>query len=204
MQQSFVIFHPATLLLGWGVFVALVQPLTDVALAWFAVVTLPIAGIVAPRRAWFLFHRTRWLLLSIALMFLLATPGQRLPGALGDMGVTLDGVSLALEHILRLLLLLASLAIVHERLGTIGMMAGLHWLLAPLAHWRTLRERIVVRLMLVLDHVESAPATSWREWLDRDLPGPDRMTLDAGNFTLLDWTVFAMLAVFYILSGVAT
>ena len=204
MQQPFVIFHPATLLFGWGVFVALVQPLGDVALAWIAAFTLPMAGIVAPRRAWLLFRRTRWLLLSIALMFSLATPGQRLPGALGDMGVTLDGLSLALEHILRLLLLLASLAIVHERLGTIGMMAGLHWLLAPLAHWRTLRERIVVRLMLVLDHVENAPATSWREWLDRDLPGPDRMALDAGTFSLVDWTIFVLLAVFFVLSGAAT
>lgn len=201
MQQPAVIFHPATLLFGWGVFVALVQPLSDVTLAWIAAVTLPMAGFIAPQRAWLLFRRTRWLLLSIALMFSLATPGQRLPGALGDMGVTLDGVSLAFEHILRLLLLLASLAIVHERLGTIGMMAGLHWLLAPLAHWRTLRERIVVRLMLVLDHVESAPATSWREWLDRDLPGPDRMTLDAGTFNVVDWTVLVLLAVSFILSG---
>lgn len=196
-----MIFHPATQLFGWGVFVALVQPLADVALAWIAAITLPLAGFVAPRRIWGLLRRTRWLLLSVALLFPLATPGQRLPGAMGEVGITWDGLSLALEHILRLLLLLASLAIVHERLGTTGMMAGLHWLLAPLAHWRTLRERIVVRLMLVLDHVENAPATSWREWLDRDSPGPDRMTLYVGTLSLVDWVVFTLLVVFFVLSG---
>jgi hypothetical protein len=196
-----VIFHPATLLFGWGVFVALVQPLAGVTLMSIAAIILPMAGILATRRAWLLLRRTRWLLFSIALLFSFATPGQRLAGAMGEMGLTVEGLSLALEHILRLLLLLASLAIVHERLGTIGMMAGLHWLLAPLAHWRTLRERIVVRLMLVLDHVENAPATSWREWLDRDLAGPDRMTLYAGTLSLADWIVLASLVAFFILSG---
>jgi len=199
-----VIFHPATLLLGWGVFVALVQPLFIAPLAWLAAVILPIAGILASRRTLLLFRRTRWLLLSIALLFPLATPGQRLPGVFGNIGFTFDGLLLALEHILRLLLLLASLAIVHERLGTAGMMTGLHWLLAPLAHWRTLRERIVVRLMLVLEHVENAPATSWREWLDHDLVGPNRMTLDVGTFSRIDWVVSALLVLFIILSGVST
>jgi hypothetical protein len=122
-------------------------------------------------------RRARWLLLSIALLFALATPGQRLPGALGDLGITQDGLLLAAEHVVRLVLLLASLAIVHERLGTNGMMAGLYWLLAPLSKWRAMRERIVVRLMLVLDNVENAPSGNWREWLSTDLPGPDHLSL---------------------------
>lgn len=169
--------HPATLLLAWGGFIFALQPLSPAALVYVAMAALPLVWLLARRRILQLMRRARWLLLSIALLFALATPGQRLPGALGDLGVTQDGLLLAAEHVVRLVLLLASLAIVHERLGTSGMMAGLYWLLAPLSKWRAMRERIVVRLMLVLDHVESAPVGNWREWLSTDLPGPDRISL---------------------------
>jgi uncharacterized membrane protein YqjE len=135
------------------------------------------------------------LLLSIAVMFALATPGQRLSGTIGDLGVTVDGLLMACEHILRLLLLLASLALLHERLGTPGMMAGLHWLLRPLAGWQALRERIVVRLMLVLDYVESAPAGDWRHWLSADVAGPSRLELAVMPMRRRDWAVLGLLMV---------
>ncbi len=188
-----MIFHPATLLFAWGGLVTLMQPLGPKSLAWIAVVILPLAVLFARRRTLTLIRRSRWLFLSIALLFVLATPGQRLPGFVGDVGVTRDGILLAAEHVLRLLLLLASLATLHERLGTTGMMAGMHWLLAPIARWRTLRERIVVRLMLVLDHVEGAKAANWREWLNGDQQGADHLTLVVGTARAIDWVTMALL-----------
>lgn len=183
--------HPASLLFAWGAFAFLLQSLPVFALAWVAAGVLPLAWLLARRRSLLLLKRTRWLFLSIILLFTLATPGQRLPGMFGDLGITVDGLLLAVEHVLRLMLLLASLAVIHEHLGTSGMMAGLHWLLLPLARWRALRERIVVRLLLVLDHVESAPAAGWRQWLSRDLPGPSRLDLTIGSLGYADWLVFA-------------
>lgn len=183
--------HPATLLFAWGALVFLLQSLPVSALAWVAAGVLPAAWLLASRRSFLLLKRARWLFLSIILLFTLATPGQRLPGFAGELGITLDGVLLAFEHAMRLTLLLASLAAIHEHLGTSGMMAGLHWLLQPLSRWRTLRERIVVRLMLVLDHVENSPATGWRQWLSRDLPGPASLDLAIGSLGYADWLVFA-------------
>jgi len=198
-----VILHPATLLLAWAVLVGLVQPLPAAALAWLAAVLLSLAWAFARRRTLALLRRTRWLFLSIILLFALATPGQRLPGVVGDLGITHDGILLAAEHVLRLLLLLASLAVLHERLGTPGMMAGLYWLLAPLARWRALRERIVVRLMLVLDQVENAPSTTWRDWLNLDIGGPDRLPLAVGSLHLVDWLALASLGLLvYLQAGV--
>jgi hypothetical protein len=156
--------HPATVLLVWVAFVVILQPLSAPGLAWAALAALPLPVLLAGNRTYVLIRRARWLLLSIAVLFALATPGERVPGGIGDLGVTYDGLRLAAEHILRLVLLLASLALLHEHLGTTGMMAGLHWLLTPLAGWRTLRERIVVRLMLVLDYVETSPGGNWRDW----------------------------------------
>ncbi len=170
------------------------QPLATTALAAAAAVLLPLAFLFARRRTLLLLRRARWLLLSIAVLFALATPGQRLPGMAGDLGLTQDGLLLAAEHVLRLILLLASLAVLHERLGTAGMMAGLYWLLAPLSLWRTMRERIVVRLMLVLDHVENAPGGNWRDWLRADVSGPDSLSLSVASMRLADWLVLLLVS----------
>jgi energy-coupling factor transport system permease protein len=185
--------HPATLLLAWGVLVVFLQSSSVTTLAWAAAAVVPLACILAPRRVFLLFKRTRWLLLSIVVLFAFATPGQRLTGFLGDMGVTWDGVLLASEHFLRLVLLLATLAVLHGHLGTTGMMAGLYWLLSPLAQWRLLRERVVVRLMLVLDYVENKPLIRWRDWLNHDLASPEYLQLAAGPLSLFDGFVFGML-----------
>jgi hypothetical protein len=197
-----VTFHPATLLFAWGGFVAMLQALPPDALGWIAAILLPLAIFVARRRVMALVRRTRWLLISIAILFAFATPGQRLPGIGGDLGITFDGLLLAAEHLLRLLLLLASLAAVHERLGTTGMMMGLHWLLGPLGQWRTLRERIVVRTLLVLDQVENAPVSTWREWLKGDTAERSQLSLTVGSLRAVDWLVLASLVMIILLSGV--
>jgi energy-coupling factor transport system permease protein len=191
--------HPATLLFAWGVLAVSLQSSPVSVLALIAAALIPVALFLARRRAWVLLRRARWLLLSIIVLFAFATPGQRLDGFAGDMGLTRDGFLLASEHVLRLALLLVSLAVVHETLGTSGMMTGLHWLLTPLAGWRALRERIVVRLMLVLDYVENAPVMRWRDWLNRDLAGPDHLELAAGSLGLFDWLVLVALGMIVLL-----
>lgn len=187
-------FHPATQLLAWVGFIVAVQSMTAAALAGAAIVLLPLCLFGARSRALNLVRRSRWLLLSIMLLFAFGTPGQRLPGSLGEIGITYDGLLLASEHMMRLVLLLATLALLHERLGTSGLMAGLHWLLTPFAAWRSLRERIVVRLMLVLEYVESAPGGDWRAWLAEDPPGPDALSLAVRQVRPADWAVLALLA----------
>jgi hypothetical protein len=190
--------HPATWLLTWGGLVVLTQSVSLAALAGTALVVIPASLIWSGARVRRLLLRTRWLFLSIAVLFLFAVPGERLPGPAGDLGMSLDGIALAAEHLLRLLLLLASLALLHERLGTGGMMTGIHWLLTPLARWRALRERIVVRLMLVLDYVETTPGRGWRAWLAPESSGPERLSLEARAIGRPDWLALALLAMLMI------
>lgn len=190
--------HPATWLIVWACYAALLQSFGLSVLAGAAVLTLPLVLGFARRRGYLLLRRARWLFLSIAVMFALATPGERLPGALGDMGVTWDGLSLAAEHVLRLSLLLASLALLHEHLKTEGLMAGLYWLLSPLSGLRRLRERIVVRLMLVLEQAEKPVARDWRAWLDSGNDGDSddgaaQVTLSTGRAGAVDWIVLGFL-----------
>jgi hypothetical protein len=185
--------HPATLLILWGAVILVLQNVPVAPLAWLALLVLPASLFLASRRTRILLRRTRWLLLSIAILFGFAIPGERLPGAFGDLGMTFDGLHMAAEHVLRLVLLLASLALLHQHLGNGGFMAGLHWLLAPLSHWRATRERIIVRLMLVLDYVENDPTAGWRSWLVADASGPERLDLATRPAHAIDWLVIGAL-----------
>lgn len=151
--------HPATLLIAWvGLAVAL-QALSLAGLVAVSVFLLPLAAWRARRRAFRLLARARWLFISLALLFAFGTPGQPLEDITG---ATVEGARMAGEHCLRLLLLLASLAFLHEILGTSGLMKGFYVLLWPVLGEK-LRDRTVVRLMLVLDYAETPK--DWRAWL---------------------------------------
>jgi hypothetical protein len=187
-------FHPATLLLAWAEF-ALVLPLLP--LAVLATLLPPVgaaAFFFASARTRTLLRRARWLLLSLALLFSFATPGLSLPGLPGRLGMTEDGLLLGAEHLARLLLLLATLALLHERLGTAGFVTGLHWILGGVCRTRELRERIVVRLMLVVEFVDSGKGRGgWRDWLGGADAGPHRLTLTVRQPQLRDWLALALL-----------
>lgn len=182
--------HPATLFLAWSALILALQSRSLPVLSVAAAVALMLAIAQARRRVRILLRRARWLMLSIFLLFAFATPGERFFPPFGAMGATWDGLIQAGEHLSYLVLMLSTLALLHERLGTAGMVTGLHALLRPLSLWRDLRERIVVRLMLVLDHVESGAgiARGWRSWLDEETvaAGPDRLVLATAQWGWAD------------------
>ncbi len=158
-------FHPATLLLAWIVYAAGLTWLPVLWLITFSAVSLVAALVWATERSRRLLYRTRWLFLALAALNLFATPGEYLPGSAGDIGLTFEGLWQGLGHTGRLLALLSSLALLHQRVGNTGLVAGFYTLMKPLP-WR---EATVVRLMLVLDYVEHEKVAGWRDWLS---PGP--------------------------------
>lgn len=188
-------FHPATLLVLWaGCALALPLLTLNAALATMAMALIA-ALALARRRSVVLLRRSRWLLLSLALLFAFATPGLAVPGWPGRIGLTQDGLLLAAEHLSRLVILLTTLALLHERLQTAGLLTGLHALLG-LARSEALRERIAVRLMLVIEFIEGRDAKAgWRHWLDDDDHGPERLTLAVRRLAWPDWFAYAAMAI---------
>lgn len=155
--------HPATLLLSWVGYVYALQsgdPLPFVVLALLGL--LP-GLLLANRRCRNLLRRARWLILWLCLLYLFATPGEYLPGVAGTLGLTYEGVQSGAMQVGRLVAMLASLAWLHETLGTQGILAGLHWVLRPLP-WR---EVTIVRLLLVLELAERRESVDWRQWMQR-------------------------------------
>lgn len=194
------VFHPATLLTAWSGFALSLSFLPLAALAALAIPLAAAAIVLARRRTFGLLKRARWLFLSIALLFAFATPGLLLPGLWGRIGLTHDGLALAAEHVARLLLLLTSLSLLHEMLGTAGLLSGLYWLLAPLR--RAWCERIVVRLMLVVEFVEGGAGGGWREWMGGEDAGPASLALSVRKSRWHD--ALALILVVALVVAVAT
>lgn len=165
-------WHPASLLLFWVGFSLVLQWVPLSSLIGLAACNLFLAEKFARKRSRRLLWRSRWLLLSLAVIFLFLTPGEYLPGFAGELGLTFEGLDQAGIQLCRLLAILASLALLHEHIGTQGLLAGLYWMMGVFP-WR---EATVVRLMLVLENVEQNQPAGWREWLlpgaaGRDTPG---------------------------------
>ena len=111
-----------------------------------------LALIVAASHMRLLLRRSRWLLLTMLLMFGWLTPGTPLASI---PGASQEGLLLAAENLARLLIALSTVALLLNVLRPPELVAGMRSLLAPLAWLNISRDRIAVRLALTLNEVES-------------------------------------------------
>jgi energy-coupling factor transporter transmembrane protein EcfT len=186
--------HPTVRLIVWGVMAALVQSLPLGGLLLACALALGAGAWLAPQRLGLLLKRTRWLIVSLILLFALATPGVYVMPLLGSLGPTGEGMLLGFEHLMRLLFVLASLAVLLQITGVESLVAGLHGLLLPLSWLGLDRGRVAMRLMLVMHYVEqSPPRKHWREWLQGQAAEgePARFHLRASSFGIADFAALA-------------
>lgn len=192
--------HPIVRLILWGVTIVLVQFLPLAALTVATAAALLFGMFFSFHRLAVLLKRTRWLLVSLALLFSLGTPGIFVFPSLGSLGPTQEGLLFGLEHLLRLLFLVATLAILLQSTGVDGLVSGLYAMIRPLSWLGLDRVRIAVRLLLVLQYVEeSHPGRHWREWLERDDPSLQPlhlqiMPLQTQDVAVLSGLTFLLLA----------
>lgn len=155
-------FHPASLLLAWGLGVLAIQQLDLLSVAIAVVPTLLVAAWVDRPRLWKILYRTRWLFLSLLVLFPWLTPGVRLEGHWAILGASVEGMEMAAEHGLRLLAVLAMLSLLLSRLDHAGLVAGIFTLMAPVARLGFDRQRVAVRLMLTLEYAAEGGEVGWR------------------------------------------
>lgn len=145
--------HPASLLLlGFAVLLA-ASSRNGVGLFLACLGLGSVALLAAKSRLFPLLRRSRWLLLTMLLMFGWLTPGTPQPGI---PGATQEGLLLAADNLERLLIALATVALILKVLSPPELVAGIRSLLAPLALMGISRDRIAVRLALTLQEVEAA------------------------------------------------
>lgn len=132
----------------------------------WATATALVLGWVANRRLLNrLLFRSRWLFLTMLILFLWSTPGVRLPAPWGELGLTLDGLEFAAEHVTRLAAMLALLAILLSRLDHRAIVSGLYVLLRPLSRFADLRRSVAVRLTLTLEEAAEKNGHEWKSLL---------------------------------------
>ncbi|OHC60341.1 MAG: hypothetical protein A2040_05565 [Rhodocyclales bacterium GWA2_65_19] len=145
--------HPASLIL-LGLAVLAAASSRDGGALYLASLVLTLAALfVAGGHLRLLLRRSRWLLLTMLIMFGWLTPGTPLPNL---PGASQEGLLLAADNIARLIVALSIVALILKVLPPPELVAGMRSLLAPLAFLGVSRDRIAVRLALTLNEVEAA------------------------------------------------
>lgn len=173
--------------------VAVLQVLTLGTLLAVVGIFLVLALLVSARKLMQLLRRTRWIMLSLLLIYAYSTPGQPLLEVLGIFSPSREGLTDGVLQFTRLLAALAGLAILLDHLHRQQLIAGLYTLLAPLQLIGVSRERVAVRLALTLHYAEVAMLRETHTWQDnlRSLFEPHdeiskQMELTLYRFTIHD------------------
>jgi hypothetical protein len=190
--------HPALQIYIWFCLTLAVQMLGAYALAMLAGILIVFSFWICAARFFSLLRRTRWILVSVFLIYAYTSPGASLWPHLGMFSPVAEGLEHGLLQLLRLLAVLAGLSILLTLLSQAQLIAGLYTLCRPLVFLGVSRERFAARLALTLHYAESAmrdTATNWRgsiEQLYEQLPStPGYIELRMVPFTRRD----ALLAV---------
>lgn len=167
--------HPAVQILLWVLLAVLTQHATDLTLVLLALIVQGAALALGADQFMRLLRRTRWIMLTLLLIYAYVTPGAGVWPQWGIWSPTREGLLDGAYQLMRLLAVLAGLALLLTLLHRERLMAGLYVLLYPLCWLGVPRERIAVRLALTLDLAETAmrdTASDWRSTLQWALRPP--------------------------------
>lgn len=141
-------------------------------------------------------RRARWLLLSLWLIVAFNTPGE----ALRDFSwaPTYEGMAEANLQAVRLLAMLALLAWLFVRLGRDGLLGGLWGVLYPLRCLGLDTGRLVIRLSLVLENLQTEHEKgAWKKMLvgeARFVDGPDSVRVAMPHWKMADTLLLIIIA----------
>lgn len=192
---SGIALHPSCALFIWLVAVLGIQFSSYPAIATVMVTALVVGS--QSVRTWFGYvRRARWLLLSLWLILAYNTAGEAfmdLPWA-----PTEEGIAVANLQSVRLVAMLAFLACLFSSLGLGGVVSGLWGGLRPLSGLGLDIERLVVRLSLVLENLQTPqPKGAWRQMLHAHsgmIVGPATLRIDVPLWQARD-TLIVLIAV---------
>jgi len=156
--------HPAVLVTAGFFFIYTAQLLDGWSLGLITA-GVSVVALCFARAHWFrVLRRLRYVALAICVLFAWQTPGIQIFPWLQAFSPTYDGFRLALTPLLRLVSVAAVVACLTERLSPDQWVSSFHVLAWPFELFGLSRERLAIRLRLVLDYVEES-VLDWRSLL---------------------------------------
>lgn len=156
--------HPAVQIFVWVLLALIAQHLQPLALLVMCGALLVLAMSLSGGKLLSLLQRTRWVLISLLLIYTYAIPGKSILPSLGQLSPTYDGLLDGLLQLGRLLTVLSGLAILLELLKPVQLISGLYTWAYPLRWFGLSRERVAVRLALTLQYAETAMGETASDW----------------------------------------
>ncbi|GAB5606100.1 CbiQ family ECF transporter T component [Sideroxyarcus sp. TK5] len=190
--------HPAIQILIWISLSISAQALSAPGLLALTVALFIAAAKLDSRQLFSLIRRTRWILLSLLIVYAYSTPGVALVAELGRFSPTLEGLWDGLMQLGRLLSMLSGLAILLSLLNQAQFICGIHALAYPLNWFGGTRERLAVRLALTLQYAEPAmrdTAADWRRSIHDALQTPSL----SGQYVMLEQSALKVIDVLSLL-----
>lgn len=161
--------HPAVLVTAGFFFIYITQLVEGAWLYSFASGVSIFAVLFARQHLLKVLHRLKYVALAIVVLFAWQTPGIQAVPVLQSLSPTIDGFRLAVVPLLRLLSVAAVVASLKEGLKPDQWVNSLYVLAWPFAYFGLSRERLAIRLRLVLDYVEDEDL-HWRSLIKNPIP----------------------------------
>jgi energy-coupling factor transporter transmembrane protein EcfT len=187
------LFHPATRILLWVLFAAAVAMMGWSGLsAASLLLALALAGL-RDRACLTMLRRARWLLISLLLVYGLATPGPGLVIGEVPLPVSQGGLEAGLLQAWRLVAMIAGLALLLALTPVPQLVAGIHAILSPLRIFGIDPETTALRLSLTLEYARALGRPKGKSWrdalvaaLEPDDEPPSRVVVERPPFTWHD------------------
>lgn len=152
--------HPTTRLVVWFSLLIAGQAL-DGLFVLALLLMLPAFGRQVMQHWQRLAWSARWLIISLFVILAWGAIGE--PAWNGPLAPTREGLDSALLHVGRLLLVLMAVAVLRRWLPLPQLLRGIHGLLRPIRRCAVDTDRLLVRLVLVLQEVDTL-SPSLRDW----------------------------------------
>lgn len=193
-------------LLSWVLLAIAMQSLHTKELMLVGILLMAAALKLSAGRLYVLLRRTRWIMLSLMLVYGYVTPGQALWAQAGVLIPTQQGLLDGVLQLSRLVFMLAALSVVLGMLSRQQLVGGLYTLMYPLRYLGLSREHVAVRLALTLHYAETSmkdAATDWRNALEKALApatdGNQVIELSAFPFTWRDGLLLVACVLLFVL-----
>ncbi|MBI5919235.1 MAG: hypothetical protein HY849_07685 [Nitrosomonadales bacterium] len=166
--------HPAAQILSWMILTLALQLAQPLLLAALGALLLALSLRFSAAKLQQLLRRTRWIMLSLLVIYAYSSPGQPLLESLAAYSPSREGLLDGAMQLGRLFCALAALALLLTRLDRAQLISGIYTLIRPLAYLGIERQHLAVRLALTLHYAESGMLErgAWRDRLRQMLAPP--------------------------------